>query len=111
MQFEKQLKKLLKKSIPNQFTGNDKAWPSFIYDDFKDPKLSETLNAELKTSLSKIRTLLQKDEDKNKLITDCLKQFDIKGLSQTYDLLNDSHSRKLLVRVIAFRMLGPSKIK
>src|ERR1700733_14010116 len=109
MQFEKELRKFLRKSLSNQFTGNDRSWPGFIYYDAEILTLSKILNIKYEKSKGKIKALLQKDQDK--IIDDCLKRFDIKGLGETYDLLNDDHSRKLLVRIIAFRMLGPSKVK
>ena len=103
MRFEKKLRQLLKRSISNQYTGNFREWPDFIYDDYKDLKVSKLLKIK-----HRAKTIIQKNKDAD--INEYLQQFDIKGLGETYDLLSDNYSKKLLVRIIAFRMLGPSKI-
>lgn len=104
MRFEKKLKLLLKKSASNQFVGSSREWPDFTYDDYKDIKESKLLKIKCRA-----KTLLQ--TSKGEHINGYLQRFDTKGLSETYDLLSDKYSKNLLVRIITFRMLGPSKIK
>lgn len=109
MKFEKELRALLKKSLANQFTGNSGYWPDFTNEDFENPDLLKLLKTKYQTNKNRIRALFQTNEDKG--IDNYLHQFDIKGLSETYNLLSDNYSKKLMVRIIAFRMLGSTKIK
>lgn len=39
------------------------------------------------------------------------KKLDIKGLSATYEYLDDQYSRNMLVQLVTYRILGPTKVK
>lgn len=95
--FENKLRELLRKSLNNQFYGCYQHAPDFILDNY-DENVSRANRPVINI-------------DPNIDLNIFLNKFDIKGLSETYEFLDDEHSRALLVRLIAFRMLGPSKIK
>lgn len=95
--FENKLRELLRKSLNNQFYGSYQSAPDFIYDDYdENVSLSRRANIAI---------------DSNIDLNIFLNKFNIQELSETYDLLSNESSKELLVRLIAFRMLGPTKIK
>lgn len=95
--FENKLRELLRQSLNNQFYGFYQHGPDFIYDNY-DENVSK---------LNRSTLTIDPNIDLNLFLS----KFDINGLSEIYELLEDSHSKDLLVRIIAFRMLGPGKIK
>lgn len=102
-EFKKKLHKLVAASVRNCLLGNDRACPDFMYED------RNTLKFRLRKEKYKIKSYVNSFNKTEVALSDF--NFDFDGIGKTYDLLTDEASKNYLVRIIAFRMLGPAKIE
>ncbi len=95
------LRKTLADNQGNYFFGGNRQYPDFMYNDYYSILDKQKSNI--------IGTSTSSSSDIAQLFNQSLLDFD--GLSNSYDVLQDKYSKETFVRIIAYRMLGPTKIK
>lgn len=104
-EFRTELKKYLFKCINNNF-------PDIVSPLPIDEKTSSKID--LKERLMDIKTQLVlgfKKNENREIIESLFKRYNIEGFAKTYNLLNDEYSKDLFIKLVAYRILGPSKVK
>lgn len=104
-EFRTKLKEYLLECINNNFPDIVSPFPT----DETTPS-----EIELKEQLVNIKVQLALGLKKNEnqdTIENLLKRFNIGGFANTYNFLNDEYSKDLFIKLVAYRMLGPSKVK
>lgn len=105
--FKKRLKKYLLKSLDNDFP--DIAVPFPVDTEKSDKKELKQFLLNLKRKIPSM-LMLKRNENKQ-TIKKLFGDYDIVGFTNTYNLLNDKYSKDLFIKLVAYHMLGPSKVK
>lgn len=106
--FKSELFKLLQQSLPNDYLHER---IPFISDalQFAPKRPQSPLKIFRRRTLNKLKLLIRPRLDAK--MNYLSRKLDIAGLSETYNFLADEYSKQLLVKLIAYRTLGPSKVK
>lgn len=106
--FRSEFSQLMRESLSNNY----KVEPiPYISQALQDPKnKTRTSLKKLRRELVSTLRLLARPTD-NAKVNYLSRKLNLDGLTETYNLLDDEQSKKLLVQLIAYRTLGPSKIK